>query len=72
MAPIDWLEVVTVDNSVIKKVDDVKRSVYKSTIYNVINLLDWVNLSLQEKMEIMKNAKRLIELKIKKLKDLDL
>ena len=67
MSPIDWLEVVKVDKSKIEKIENTQRNVYKTALYSVINTIDWVNLSSQEKLEILVNSKKLLEKKIKKI-----
>lgn len=72
MAPNDWLDIMEVDKSIIQKLDKIDRSVYKTALYSVINTVDWINLSVQEKLNILINSKRLLEQKIKKLKEQDL
>ena len=67
MSPLDWLDVCKVDKSKIDKIDKVNRNVYKTALYSVINTIDWVNLSSQEKLEILVNSKKLLEKKIKKI-----
>ena len=69
MSPIDWLDIVEVDKSKIQKLDSINRNVYKSALYGVINTVDWINLSPQEKIEILTNSKKLLENKIKKISD---
>lgn len=69
MTPIDWLDIVSIDKSKIKKLDPINRNVYKSALYWVINTVDWLNLSVQEKIDILTNSKKLLENKIKKLND---
>ena len=68
MSPLDWLDVVEVDKSKIQKLDKIDRSVYKTALYSVINTIDWINLSSQEKLDILINSKKLLDNKIKKLK----
>lgn len=72
MCPLDWLWVVKVDNSLIQKVEKLDRNVYKTALYSVINTIDWVNLSIQEKLNILINSKKLLDQKIKKIKNQDL
>lgn len=72
MSPLDWLDILEVDKSIIQKIDKLDRNVYKTALYSVINTIDWVNLSIQEKMAILINSKKLLENKINKLKKLDL
>ena len=72
MTPLDWLDIMQVDKSIIQKVEQIDRNVYKTALYSVINCVDWVNLSIQEKMNILINSKKLIEQKINKLKKQDL
>ena len=67
MSPLDWLDVCKVDKSKIEKIEKVDRSIYKTSLYSVINLVDWVQLSTQEKIDILSNSKKLLENKIKKL-----
>ena len=67
MSPIDWLDILKVDKSKIQKLEKLDRSVYKTALYSVINTIDWVNLSTQEKIDILTNSKKLLENKIKKL-----
>ena len=69
---LDWLWIMEVDKSVIEKIDKLERNVYKTALYSVINTIDWVNLSIQEKMDILINANKLLAKKIEKLKKLDL
>ena len=68
MNPIDWLEILKVDKSKIEKQEKINRNVYKTALYSVINTIDWVNLSQDEKIDILLNSKRLLEKKIEKLK----
>jgi len=67
MSPLDWLDVCKVDKSKIEKQDKVDRNVYKTALYSVINTIDWLTLSSQEKLTILMNSKKLLEMKIKKL-----
>lgn len=66
MSASDWLDIIKVDKSKIEKLDKLERSVYKTALYSVINTIDWVNLSTQEKVDILLNSKKLLENKIKK------
>lgn len=68
MSPLDWLDIVEVDKSKIQKQDKLSRNVYKTALYSVINTIDWINLSSQEKLDILINSKKLLDNKIKKLK----
>lgn len=72
MTPLDWLSIDKVDKSLIEKVENIDRSVYKTALYSVINCVDWVNLSIQEKLNILINSKKLLEKKIEKIKKQDL
>ena len=67
MCPLDWLDIMQVDKSKIEKIESLNRNVYKTALYSVINTIDWVNLSIQEKIDILTNSKKLLENKIKKL-----
>ena len=67
MSPLEWLDICKVDKSKIEKIEKTDRSVYKTSLYGVINLVDWVQLSTQEKIDILSNSKKLLENKIKKL-----
>ena len=69
MSPLDWLDIQKVDKSKVKKQEKIDRNVYKTALYSVINTIDWLNLSNQEKLDILLNSKKLLELKIKKYKD---
>ena len=68
MTPLDWLEVIKVDKSKMQKQDKIDRNVYKTALYSVINTIDWINLSSQEKLDILINSKKLLENKINKLR----
>ena len=68
MSPLDWLDIMKVDKSKIQKQDKIDRNVYKTALYSVINTIDWINLSSQEKLDILINSKKLLENKITKLK----
>ena len=57
MSPIDWLDILKVDKSKIEKQEKLDRSVYKTALYSVINTIDWVNLSQDEKLNILLNSK---------------
>ena len=72
MCPIDWLEIIKVDKSEIQKIEKIDRNVYKTALYSVINTVDWVNLSIQEKLDILIQSSKLISKKIEKLKKQDL
>lgn len=72
MSALDWLDVCEVDKSVIQKLEKLDRNVYKTALYSVINTIDWVNLSIQEKLNILINSWKLISNKISKLKKDDL
>ena len=69
MSPLDWLDIVEVDKSKIQKLDSIKRNDYKTALYGVINTVDWLTLSQQEKLDILLNSKKLLDSKIRKLKD---
>lgn len=68
MDPLDWLDIMKVDKSKIQKQDQLHRSTYKTLLYSAINTIDWVNLSQDEKLDILLNSKKLLENKIEKLK----
>ena len=67
MTPIDWLQISKIDKSKIQKIESLDRNVYKTALYSVINTIDWINLSSQEKVDILVNSKKLIEKKVNKL-----
>lgn len=67
MSPLDWLDIIEVDKSKIQKQEKIDRNVYKTALYSVINTIDWINLSTQEKLNILINSKKLLENKIRKL-----
>ena len=67
MTPLDWLDICKVDKSKIEKIENIDRNVYKTALYSSINLVDWVMLSTQEKIDILTNSKKLIERKVNKL-----
>lgn len=69
MNPLDWLDIMQVDKSKIQKIESWNRNVYKTALYSVINTIDWVNLSSQEKLDILINSKKVLENKITKLKN---
>ena len=69
MSPLEWLDIMKVDKSKIQKIEQSKRNSYKTWLYGVIDTIDWINLSSDEKLTILINSKKLIENKIKKLKD---
>jgi hypothetical protein len=56
-----------VDRSKIQKQEKLERNTYKTLVYSAINTVDWVNLSTQEKLDILINSKKLLENKINKL-----
>lgn len=66
MSPIDWLDIMKVDKSVIRRLEQCDRNVRKTNLYSSIDLVDWVQLSTQEKLLILENSKKLLEKKIKK------
>lgn len=66
MSPVDRLDIIQVDKSKIQKQDKIDRNVYKTALYSVINTIDWINLSTQEKIDILINSKKLLENKIRK------
>jgi len=68
MSPLDWLDIMQVDKSKIEKIENWQRNVYKTALYSVINTIDRVNLSSQEKLDILINSKKMLENKITKLK----
>ena len=68
MAPIDWLDIMQVDKSKVEKRESLKRSAYKTALYSVIDTIDWLTLSQQEKLDILLNSKKLLDKKILKLK----
>lgn len=68
MSPLDWLDIIKVDKSKIEKQEKLDRNVYKTALYSVINTIDWINLSSDEKLNILINSKKLLEKKIEKLK----
>ena len=67
MDPLSWLDIMEVDKSKIEKIESWNRNVYKTALYSVVNTIDWVNLSIQEKLDILINSKKLLENKINKL-----
>ena len=67
MDPLDWLDIQKIDKSKIQKIDPVDRNAYKTGLYWVINTIDWLTLSPDEKIDIMKACKKLVENKITKL-----
>ena len=67
MTPLDWLDIIQVDKSKIEKQDTVRRSSYKTALYGVIDTIDWLTLSQQEKLDILLNGKKLLDKKIRKL-----
>lgn len=69
MSPLDWLDIMEVDKSKIEKQEAIKRSSYKTALYSVIDTVDWLTLSQQEKLDILLNSKKLLDKKIKKLKE---
>ena len=69
MSPIDWLDIMQVDKSKIEKQESIKRSAYKTALYGVIDTIDWLTLSQQEKLDILLNSKKLLDKKIRKLKE---
>lgn len=66
MTPLDRLDIMKVDKSVIKKIEQCDRNVWKTNLYSSIDLVDRVQLSTQEKLIIMQNSKKLLDKKIKK------
>ena len=66
MSPLDWLDIMQVDKSKIEKIENWQRNTYKTALYSVINTIDWVNLSGQEKLDILINSKKLLDSKINK------
>ena len=72
MSVLDWLDVCKVDKSKIEKIEAWQRNVYKTALYSVINTVDWINLSTQEKLDILINSKKLLDKKIKKLTEIPL
>ena len=69
MNPVDWLDIMKVDRSKIQKMDTIKRNTYKTALYSVIDTVDWINLSSQEKLDILINSKKLLDKKINKIRD---
>ena len=69
MSPLDWLDIMEVDKSEIQKQESVRRSSYKTALYSVIDTVDWLTLSQQEKLDILLNSKKLLDKKIRKLKE---
>ena len=69
MNPVDWLDIMKVDKSKIQKMDTIKRNTYKTALYSVIDTVDWINLSSQEKLDILINSKKLLDKKINKIRD---
>ena len=67
MTPLERLDILEVDKSKIEKQDTVKRSSYKTALYSVIDTIDWLTLSQQEKLDILLNSKKLLDKKIRKL-----
>ena len=67
MSPLDWLDIMQVDKSKIEKQDTVRRSSYKTALYSVIDTIDWLTLSQQEKLDILLNGKKLLDKKIRSL-----
>ena len=64
---LDWLDIMQVDKSKIEKLEQSDRNVYKTALYSVIDTIDWINLSSDEKLIILQNSKKLLDKKIKKL-----
>ena len=69
MSPLDRLDILEVDKSKIEKQESVRRSSYKTALYSVIDTVDWLTLSQQEKLDILLNSKKLLDKKIRKLKE---
>lgn len=67
MSPLEWLDIDTVDLSKIQKLEKTDRNVYKTLLYSAINTIDWIELSVDEKIDILKNTKKLLENKVIKL-----
>jgi len=68
MCPLDWLGVLKIDKSKIQIENKVKRSSYKTWLYGVINTIDWLNMSSEEKLDILISSKNMLEAKIEKMK----
>jgi len=64
--PLEWLGIVEIDKSKIQKLEKTDRNVYKTLLYSAVNTIDWINLSIDEKINILKNTKKLLENKIVK------
>lgn len=67
MNPLDWLDIVKVDKSKIQKLESTKRNTYKTLLFSAIDTIDWINISTDEKIEILNSVKKLSENKIQKL-----
>lgn len=67
MDPLTRLEIIKVDKSKIQKIEPIKRNSYKTWLYGVIDTIDRLTLSVEEKIDILRNSKKLIENKMVKL-----
>lgn len=66
--PLDWLGILKRDKSQIQIENKVKRSSYKTWLYSVINTIDWLNMSSEEKLDILISSKNMLDAKIEKMK----
>lgn len=67
MNPLERLDIMKVDKSKIQKIESTRRNSYKTLLFSAIDTIDWLNLSLDEKIEILKSSKKVIENKIVKI-----
>lgn len=68
MSPIDWLSILKIDKSKIQVENNIKRSAYKTWLYGVINTIDWLNMSSQEKLDILIATRNMLDWKIDRYK----
>lgn len=67
MNPLEWLDIMKVDKSKIQKIESSRRNTYKTLLFSAVDTIDWINVSMDEKLEIMKSVKKLVENKIVKI-----
>lgn len=67
MSPMDRLDIIKVDKSKIEKAEKLNRNVYKTALFSVINTIDWISMSNWEKLDILMNWRKILDMKIKKL-----
>lgn len=49
------------------KIESSRRNTYKTLLFSAVDTIDWINVSMDEKLEIMKSVKKLVENKIVKI-----